>query len=762
MTIDPWLLGVGVLGATVRLIYFVEAGDDPTFQHPIIDCSEYDALARTLAQGHSPWPGALTRPPLYPLLLAAIYYLSGVKLTAAYVVHALIGGLNCALTCVLGRRLFDRGVGLAAGVAVAFYGPMVFFDMRLLASSLDVCCYLTALLLALRAVSRATHAAWLLCGLSTGLAALTRPTIAPPFLLVLAIWLVWRGFSTVVWHRFSTGEGTGRQSAPAPVETQCRTGHGAPVQRAGSAVVPRRAWKRHMVALFLLALGSMMPIVPVAVRNYHASGDFIPIATLGAMNLYIGNNPEWRRTVAIRPGFDWNRLNRLPHANGHVSAAGKEAYFMGRVADYVRNQPGAFIGGLLHKAREYANGRETPRNFDIYTHRGFSHVLSALVWRAGPLAFPFGLLLPLAVVGFVVGCRDRPGMPIAGGFVLAAAFSVILFFNGGRYRMPIVPVLAVLAVWGVVWMWRALAARRTRSFAVGLGAAAIVGVAVNLPAPASTDGINFEAELYDSLAGRFLFENDLAGAARAWQKALDLEPNSPELLCNLSHVTAQLGRAGEAVRLARRAVELAPESADARLTLGSALVILNVPDAAQAELTRALRIEPGHPVAHSVLGQLLASQGQTPEGIDELHRSLHFDNTDPATYLALSKLLVSQRLYRDALTALEQGVDLVRAPDLIDALAWLLAACPDDAVRDPARAVRLADRNVTDTKERNPVYLDTLAAAHAASGKFDQAVTRATQAVTIARNAGAETLANSISARRRLYQAEQGCTDPVR
>jgi tetratricopeptide (TPR) repeat protein len=62
-------------------------------------------------------------------------------------------------------------------------------------------------------------------------------------------------------------------------------------------------------------------------------------------------------------------------------------------------------------------------------------------------------------------------------------------------------------------------------------------------------------------------------------------------------------------------------------------------------------------------------------------------------------------------------------------LAWLLATAPDLEPGDAAEAVRLAEAAARHMAYREPVILDTLAAAHAAQGRRDAAVEHAAPAL---------------------------------
>ena len=84
--------------------------------------------------------------------------------------------------------------------------------------------------------------------------------------------------------------------------------------------------------------------------------------------------------------------------------------------------------------------------------------------------------------------------------------------------------------------------------------------------------------------------------------------------------------------------------------------------------------------------------------------------------------------------------------------AWLLATSPDATVRDPAAALQLADRAAQLTEYRDPNTLDSLAAAFAASGRFDRAVETATLAQRLATAQGNQRKAAALGRRLEAYR----------
>ena len=137
--------------------------------------------------------GPFWQPPLYPYFLGVIklafpesfYYVSRFA-------QALIGSLTCVLLYLVGQRLFGAGIGFVGGLIAAVYGPLIYFDARLLPAGLATLLTLVSILLLIRAVERPTISIFTVAGFALGLASLTAAILAPliPGVVYLAVLLV--------------------------------------------------------------------------------------------------------------------------------------------------------------------------------------------------------------------------------------------------------------------------------------------------------------------------------------------------------------------------------------------------------------------------------------------------------------------------------------------------------------------------------------------------------------------------------------------
>jgi len=162
-------------------------------------------------------------------------------------------------------------------------------------------------------------------------------------------------------------------------------------------------------------------------------------------------------------------------------------------------------------------------------------------------------------------------------------------------------------------------------------------------------------------------------------------------------------------------------SVTANLELGN-LVANRDREAAARYYRAAVAIDPEHPGANGSLGTILLAGGEIREAIQHLRASL---DAKPDNYLAhfyLAQALSSRANYSEARAHYEQT--LQHNPRFTAAtiqLAWLLATCPDDTVRDGRRAIELLTPYVKENQDANPAAIDAMAAASAEVGDFDLA-----------------------------------------
>ncbi len=212
------------------------------------------------------------------------------------------------------------------------------------------------------------------------------------------------------------------------------------------------------------------------------------------------------------------------------------------------------------------------------------------------------------------------------------------------------------------------------------------------------------------------------GAIEAYRESLRLEPGSARAHYNLALTLNAVGRPSEAADEYQQARRLDPTDTDAAYNLGVARMELEQWDAAEREFRAVLELDPEHADAAHNLGAVLLAHRQLEEAERAFERAHDLAPSDAATAGILARLRSRRGDAEGAVRVLETALSADPGnASLTGRLAWIRATA-DAPVRDPDAAVELARRAVA-ASAGDPVHLDTLAAALAAAGRFDEAVT---------------------------------------
>ncbi len=627
------LIAIFLVALGLRSIVLYERSSGPGFAVPIVDAGAYDQMARQLLAGEGVEPRMFWQPIFYPLFLASVYGLSGGSILAVKILQAILGAITCCLTFVLARKLFDQRVGLLAAGLTACYGPLILFEGELLAAGWAAFWSIALVLLFTLAAQRLQPASGsdsrntagfgaataLGLGAVSALAVLARPSFLP-FVGIVWLWLLWR-----LWRQ-----------PKLDVEQDAR-----------------EARRRLAIAAAAGLAGFMMITLPVAFASERVTGHFGFLPGSGGLNSYIGNNPESCETLSVRPGDAWGELIELPARHGIDGYAERNRFFYGRVVQYLRQQPLDFLSGMAEKALRFANSRELPRNIDVYFARGESKLLAALSWKAGLFGFPYGLIFPFAILGLVREWR-RLGSPLL-LFLTLYPLAIILVFVTARYRVPIIPVLAIPAAVGLLGFAKACA-ERGRQLAVAAATLAAGLLLTTLPGPFCEEALNMEADFFYCLAFAQAERGDPAGAITHYQRALESDPDLEQVHYNLGLLYADSDDVESAASHYREAVRLDPEFARAHNNLGSVIQDQGLVEEAIGHYTAAIRTDPELLPAQRNLAKALLSAGRSQEALTQIDllAELEPNNNDLSflrggAYLQLGDLSRAAAAFRENL-----------------------------------------------------------------------------------------------------------------
>jgi len=169
----------------------------------------------------------------------------------------------------------------------------------------------------------------------------------------------------------------------------------------------------------------------------------------------------------------------------------------------------------------------------------------------------------------------------------------------------------------------------------------------------------------------------------------------------------------------------------------------------------AVELDPTNGRAYGERARILVFQGLVDKAKADLDKAIRFDSENPLNYCYRAHLWFRLKKYGQAIEDFQTGIEkdyYQQHPFLTyNGLAWLYATAHDKQHRNGAEAVKLATKACELTSWKDAAIIDTLAAAYAETGDFQQAEHYQTMAIRLARGS----LRAELLPRLGLYKAKK-------
>jgi tetratricopeptide (TPR) repeat protein len=264
-----------------------------------------------------------------------------------------------------------------------------------------------------------------------------------------------------------------------------------------------------------------------------------------------------------------------------MSGAEVSRYWLGRALADIAQAPARWLGLMGYKTLLLVNATEMVDTEDQYTYADWSWLLRLL----NPVLH-LGVLLPAAVFAWVwMRWQWRAGLPLA-ALAIVYGLSVVAFYVMARYRFPLVPLLALIAGWGLADLSRASWPLKATRVVPALAAGLVAAIVCNWPLH---DIAVMKATTHYSIGVHLAARDGATDAAISHlRQAVALHPTHSGPRLALAQLLAQSGREADAVAAFDELIALHPRHVLALHAL--ATLLLDARDPALRDPARALTL----------------------------------------------------------------------------------------------------------------------------------------------------------------------------
>jgi tetratricopeptide (TPR) repeat protein len=389
------------------------------------------------------------------------------------------------------------------------------------------------------------------------------------------------------------------------------------------------------------------------------------------------------------------------------------------------------------------------------------------------------ILISVSVAVIYMARRRRDLAPLLVGWLwyLGILVPVIGFVQVGsqgmadRYTyLPSIGILIMVA-WGAARLsdgWR----RRNMVFAISTG---LLLICLTLCTRAQVKhwknslalfghGVQVTSNNYNMhyhYANALLKDGRLDEAAFHYQTVLRINPRFERAYGELASSLYKQGRFDEAISVCKKRLRIGKPAAIIYHRLGMAYARKGARILAIQSFKESLRLDPDAVPPHDNLARLVMDLKNPDAAIRHLTEAIRLNPNIALTHVNLAIVLNRKGRTEEAITHFRQALRIrPRWEKPMSSLAWILATHSDPKIRNPAEAVSLAQRACKLANYEDPHFLDILAAAYAAAGRFKDAVATAEKALGIIASGDNKRRIQKIQDRLDLYRQQKPYRQP--
>ena len=626
---EYWLIAILMISICLRIFYYVQnSSNNPLFDPPVSDAKVYFDWAKEITSGQIK-EGVFYMSPFYPYLIAGIFKLFGESVSSVVIVQHAVGIINLFLIFIISKRVFGQKAAFVALILAALHAPLVFYESKFLLPTFTVLFYLLSLLLLLYQESeKPKFLLSFLTGLVIGIAVIHRPNI----LLFVPFVLAW----FFILHKSSL--------------------------------------KPAFILCVLLLIGIALPVSPVTIHNYKASGEFILLTANTGINFYYGANkdaaPTFTRRESVSDSIEQEEEKAREKAE---TAMGRElspkeisSYWMKRGFDEITGDFGKWFSYEINKLYWSINTYEIANNYNLPFEKRSVPILKVFF-------IPFGVMSLLGFLGIVIAPKKDHKVLLLLFYLLSLFIGLMAFTVVSRFRIPLTIILSGFAGYGII---EYISLLKARNFNIEASKkyllATIVIVVLAFPTlypyrkntnPASTyhtlgilafregkyeKAIEYQrlairtyppyADAYNNIGSCYKSMGDLDKAIENYDLASDSNPKYAESRFNAGLVYTQKEDFPNAIKKFEKAIEINPKYIKAKAYLAFALFNSGRQNEAIVISKELVQLFPENAVYHHDLGLMQSLVGDLENARKHFQIAIDLDENYEGAKSALKKL----------------------------------------------------------------------------------------------------------------------------